>query len=110
MRRSSNIGLTAICLASIALGSACTSRTQSSRAQGGASLPLTRDGVPGDVQQRSKEMFGEQQQTTFETYNETPSMQAGERFERDTKPVRPPDRTPTPDEREDGAEGEVEIR
>lgn len=39
-------------------------------------------------------MFGEQQQTTFETFAETPSMQAGERFERDTKPVTPPDRTP----------------
>jgi hypothetical protein len=107
MRRSSAIALAAVCLvSSFASASACTSSTQSSRSRGGTSPPLTRDGVPGDVQQRSKEMFGEQQQTTFETYGETPSMQAGERFERDTKPVRPPERTPTPDERE--GTGEVE--
>jgi len=54
-------------------------------------------------------MFGEQQQTTFETFDETSSMQAGERFERDTKPVHPYDKPLPPGARERYVGGEVEI-
>lgn len=38
--------------------------------------------------------------TTWETFSETPSMQAGERFERDTKPVHPYDEPLPPGTRE----------
>lgn len=55
-------------------------------------------------------MFGEQQQSTFETYAETPSMQAGERFERDTKPVHPYNKPLPPGAPERSTGGDVEIR
>jgi hypothetical protein len=44
--------------------------------------------VPERTQQRSQELYG-QQQRSMDSFNQTPSEQAGERFEADTKPARP---------------------
>lgn len=50
-----------------------------------------REPVPPETQQRSEEMFGRQQRS-MESFGQTASEQAGERFEDDTRPVRPVDR------------------
>lgn len=50
-----------------------------------------REPVPPETQQRSEEMYGRQQRS-MESFGQTASEQAGERFENDTRPVRPVDR------------------
>lgn len=96
-----------LCVASLlaSLGACSPVQTQNK-----PTPPLTREGVSPESRQISAEMFGEQQQTTFETFDETPSMQAGERFERDTKPVHPYDKPLPPGARERETRGDVEIR
>lgn len=49
-----------------------------------------REPVPPETRQRSEEMFGRQQRS-MEQFMMTPSEQAGQRFEDDTRPVRPID-------------------
>ncbi|NLE87750.1 MAG: hypothetical protein GX607_15280 [Myxococcales bacterium] len=47
-----------------------------------------RDVVPPETEQRSRELYGRQQRS-MDSFNQTPSEQAGERHEQDTRPVRP---------------------
>ena len=47
-----------------------------------------RGGVAPETQQRSEELYGRQQRS-MDSFNQTSSEQAGERFEYDTRPARP---------------------
>lgn len=44
--------------------------------------------VPPETEQRSEELYGRQQRS-MDSFNQTPSEQAGERHEQHTRPVRP---------------------
>lgn len=57
----------------------------------GCATDRPRPVVPEETQQRSQELYGRQQRS-MDSFNQTSSEQAGERFENDTRPVRPVER------------------